>query len=337
MPKVSIIIPIYKVEKYLGECLDSIIHQTLEDIEIICVNDGSPDNCLSIIKEYAQNDDRIIVIDKENGGYASAINTGLKIAKGEFIQIVESDDYCDLNMCKEMYNKIYNTDADFVVADFYFLRNSYKRSVKRSTILEECDKDIEYFNLETLPYIIKKVAFPWKSLYRAEFIKKNNIQMLQDGNGAYEDQPWNATILSLANKILYLNKPFYYYRVFAVGSSSNCGKKSMINYIARRRQAMNILKTNNAWDDEIKENFCASAQIGCFHFFKAISFEFKEEYYNKMQDFLKELLEEKITFKYFSFKKKKEFNKIIKNNYKQFYKIQNFLFIIKNVFKKRKF
>ena len=333
MHKISIIIPIYNVEKYLRECLESIVNQTLNDIEIICVNDGSPDNSLGIIEEYAAKDERIVIISKENGGYASAINAGLEVAKGEFIQIVESDDFCDLNMCEEMYNKIAHTDADFVTADFYYFK-SYN-SIKKRSLLKKEDKNIEHYNIKTLPYIIKSSAFPWKSLYRAEFLRKNDIKMLQDGNGAYEDQPWNASTLSLANKILYLNKPFYYYRIFATGSSSNCGKRNMINYITRRRQALNILKTNNVWTDEIKEYFCASALSGCLHFFKIISFDFKEEYYNKMQEFLQELLTEKITYKYFSKKLKNNYNKILKNDYKHFYKTQIMLNKIKSFFNKK--
>ena len=119
---ISIVIPVYNVEKYLRECLDSIINQTFKDLEIICVNDGSPDNSLSILQEYAAKDSRVVIISKENGGYASAINTGIDVAQGEFIQIVESDDFCDINMCKDMYEKIKDSDADFITADFYTLR-----------------------------------------------------------------------------------------------------------------------------------------------------------------------------------------------------------------------
>ena len=118
MQKISVIIPIYNVEKYLSECLDSVIHQTLKDIEIICIDDGSPDKCGDIADSYAKDDNRIVVIHKENGGYASAINYGLSIANGEFISIVESDDICELNMLEEMYNGIINTNADFLIADF---------------------------------------------------------------------------------------------------------------------------------------------------------------------------------------------------------------------------
>ena len=94
-PKVSILVPCYNVEKYLKQCLDSIVNQTLQDIEIICINDGSTDSTLDIIKQYAKNDDRFVVIDKQNEGYGKSMNRGLDAATGEYIGIVESDDWIE--------------------------------------------------------------------------------------------------------------------------------------------------------------------------------------------------------------------------------------------------
>ena len=333
-PKISIIIPIYNVEKYLRECLDSIVNQTLGCVEILCVNDGSPDNSLKILEEYAEKDKRIKIINKENGGYASAINAGLEVAEGEFIQIVESDDFCDSHMCEDLYNKIKDTDADFITADFYFYRDGAKKPIKTFKYLKDEDAKIESFSLKSLPYIINRPAYPWKSLYRKTFLNKNNIKMLQDGNGCYEDQPWNATVLAFADKILYLNKPYYYYRVFAEGSSTNNGKRSMIKYICRRKQSLEILKENNLYNKEIEEHFCAAALSGCFFFFKKIAFEFKEEYYNEMKDFLVSIIEDKITFKYFSKKMQKRYYKIKNKDFKKFYATQIFINKIKKILKK---
>src|SRR5574344_698890 len=119
MAKVSIIIPIYDVEKYLRECLDSVISQTLTDIEIICVNDGSPDNCKAIIEEYAQKDKRIIVINKKNGGEGQACNIGLDIAKSEYIAILEPDDYIAPEMYEDLYEKAIKNNSDIVKSCFY--------------------------------------------------------------------------------------------------------------------------------------------------------------------------------------------------------------------------
>lgn len=328
--KVSIIIPIYNVERYLEECLNSIVEQTLKEIEILCINDGSTDNSLAILEKFASKDSRIKLINKENGGYASAINLGLATAKGEFIQIVESDDYCNPSMSEALYDKIRNTDADLVTCDFYFLK---KGKTKYCTYLKQQDAKIKDFNLEKTPYIIAKQAYPWKSLYRKEFLLNNNISMLQDGLGAYEDQPWNATILAKAKKILYLNKPLYFYRLDANGSSTNNGSKKLINYINRKRQTFEILNQNNLYFGDIKEYFCDSAVGGCLFFFKRISFEFKEAYYNKMKAFLKELIDSSIKFKYFSKKNKKLFDKIIKEDYKDFYRLEILKHNIKKFFK----
>ena len=114
-PKISIIVPIYNVEKYLPKCIDSIINQTLENIEIILVNDGSTDSCAEIIESYANKDNRIKVIHKKNGGQSSARNMGLDIAKGEYIGFVDSDDWLHYDMYENMYKSIKKVNSDLCV------------------------------------------------------------------------------------------------------------------------------------------------------------------------------------------------------------------------------
>ena len=118
MPKVSIVIPIYNVEQYLRECLESVVNQTLKEIEIICVNDGSTDSSPEILKEYAEKDNRIKVISKPNSGYGHTMNVGIDAAIGEYIGIVESDDYVKLDMYETLYNIAKKNDLDVVRADF---------------------------------------------------------------------------------------------------------------------------------------------------------------------------------------------------------------------------
>ena len=117
MPKVSVIIPVYNVEKYLSECLDSVVNQTLKDIEIICVNDGSPDGSAAILEEYAQKDNRIKVITQENRGLSEARNSGLKIASGEYIAFLDSDDYIDLKFFEQLYKRGIESNSDVVVCE----------------------------------------------------------------------------------------------------------------------------------------------------------------------------------------------------------------------------
>lgn len=309
MPKISIIIPIYNVEKYLNECIESVINQTFEDIEILCVNDGSKDKSLSIIEEYAQKDNRVVVIDKENGGYASAINKGLELAQGEFIGIVESDDYCAPQMYEKLFDKISGTDADYVIGDYYFLS---ERKVKISAYSAGLIADENgYFNLETNPRLLDKSAYPWKALYRKSFLDENNIRMLQDGKGAYEDQPWNMTCLVKAKKIMSVAEPLYYYRVDANGSSTNNGGQKLINYVGRRIQAREILQENGYFEDiEVREYFYSAALKGCYFFYKKIAPEFKPEYYAVMQELFKSGLDEGVTLKYLSKKHKNRYLEI---------------------------
>jgi glycosyltransferase involved in cell wall biosynthesis len=112
MAKISVVVPVYNVEKYLKECIDSIINQTLEDIEIICVNDGSTDSSLEILNDYAKKDSRIIVINKSNSGYGHTMNMGLNAATGEYVGIIESDDFADKNMFEDLYKLAKEYDAD---------------------------------------------------------------------------------------------------------------------------------------------------------------------------------------------------------------------------------
>ena len=338
MPKVSVIIPVYNVEKYLRQCLDSVVNQTFKDIEIICVNDGSPDNSLAILEEYAANDSRIVIINKENGGYASAINKGIEIANGEFIGIVESDDYCATDMYEELYNRIKDSDADFVAGNFYYLKET-KHKVKEYSYCEGLNLDNDgSFNLKSSPNVLVKVAYPWKNLYRKSFLDKNNIRMLQDGKGAYEDQPWNTMVLSKAKKILTLDKPIYYYRVDAAGSSTNNGTRKIINYLKRRAQGRDILIECGLFEGDILEYYYLAALNGGRTFMRTIAKEFKEEYYNVYKELLLPAYEEGLTFKYFPNKKKRRFERIIKydyNKYKNTYYLCEFLGFIKDMVQRR--
>ena len=115
MVKISVIIPVFNVELYLEECLDSVINQSLDDLEIICVNDGSTDSSLSILEKYAKMDDRVKIISQENQGQGSARNKGLSIAKGECIYFIDSDDKIELDTLKDCYDCVKKNDLDFVM------------------------------------------------------------------------------------------------------------------------------------------------------------------------------------------------------------------------------
>ncbi len=119
MCKVSILVPVYNVEKYLRQCMDSLVNQTLKDIEIICIDDGSTDSSPVILDEYAEKDVRVRVIHKSNAGYGHSMNIGLRMARGEFIGIVESDDFADLEMFERLYIIAVEKNVEFVRSNFW--------------------------------------------------------------------------------------------------------------------------------------------------------------------------------------------------------------------------
>jgi glycosyltransferase involved in cell wall biosynthesis len=217
-PKISIIIPIYNVNKYLRECLDSIINQTLKTIEIICVNDGSTDNSLEIIKEYIH-DNRIIIINKNNSGYGDSMNQGLNIASGEYIGIVESDDFIDINMFENLYKIIKKGDIDIIRSNFYLYWEKNKKEALNFKILKNLYNKI--FNPMELQNIFLVQPSIWAGIYKKLFLIKNDIKFLTTPGASYQDTSFFYKTLYKANKIFCTKKAFYYYRQTNSNSSVN--------------------------------------------------------------------------------------------------------------------
>ena len=217
-PRISIIIPIYNVNKYLRECLDSIINQTLKTIEIICVNDGSTDNSLEIIKEYIY-DNRIIIINKNNSGYGDSMNQGLNIASGEYIGIVESDDFIDINMFENLYKLTKKGDIDIIRSNFYLYWEKNKKEALNFKILKNLYNKI--FNPMELQNIFLVQPSIWSGIYKKLFLIKNNIKFLTTPGASYQDTSFFYKTLYKANKIFCTKKAFYYYRQTNSNSSVN--------------------------------------------------------------------------------------------------------------------
>ena len=220
-PKVSIIIPVYNVEQYLPKCLDSIINQTLKDIEIICINDGSIDNSLSILKEYASKDDRIIIIDKENEGQGIARNLGIKKAKGKYIGFVDPDDWVDIQMFEKMYNQAQKLNSEIVICDLIkyqewsdkYLKFNFYAEPKTPTKLKKVYlKPKENLNKEDFcKTLLISPCYAWNRIYKRELLHKNNIcfSVLR----CYEDCIFVLKSHIIANNISYLDDELYYYRL----------------------------------------------------------------------------------------------------------------------------
>ncbi len=211
--KVSIVIPVCNVESFLRECLDSAVNQTLEDIEIICINDGSKDNSLEIIKEYAAQDSRVKVISKDNAGYGHTMNIGMDLAQGEYIGILESDDYADLHMYEDLYKIAVEHDVEFVKADFH-----------RFVIDENGEKKLtrmnvgygKYYNQVLNPSengeLFKLNMQTWTGIYKKSYLDKYCIRHNETPGASYQDNGFYFRTYCWATKIYLVNQPYYMYR-----------------------------------------------------------------------------------------------------------------------------
>lgn len=218
-PKVSIIVPIYNVEKYLDRCMESLLNQTLNDIEIIMVDDGSPDNCPRMCDEYANKDNRIKVIHKKNAGLGLARNSGLEVAKGEYVAFVDSDDYVDCNMYEALYNKAKENKVDAVLCSFYHDDNG---KIKEGCIDGMPGKETTIdFLTDYIPNVIGCLPKEksnqlygysvWDILFSREVITKNSIRFESERDFVSEDILFQLDYASCASKLLLMPKPFYYY------------------------------------------------------------------------------------------------------------------------------
>ena len=217
-PKLSIIIPIYNVNKYLKECLESIINQTLKNIEIICVNDGSTDNSLEIIMQFSY-DNRIIIINKINTGYGDSMNNGFDFVTGKYIGIVESDDFIDINMFKNLYKYTKKGNVDIIRCNFYLYWEKNKKHILYFQIIKELYNKI--FNPIENNNIFFIQPSIWSGIYKKEFLIKNNIKFLQTPGASYQDTSFFYKTLFKSKNVFYTNKAFYYYRQSNLNSSIN--------------------------------------------------------------------------------------------------------------------
>ena len=219
-PEISVLVPIYNVERYLEECLQSLRDQTFEDFEVICINDGSTDSSREIIQRFMDADQRFRVIDKPNSGYGASMNQGLRTARGTYVNILESDDYLEPDGLARMHKVAKDFDAQVVKAGFYFywstpeVRNEYCALVSKQL----CDK------LEN-PQVNQEIFYSkpsiWSALYRRDFLEENDIVFLETPGASYQDAAFNFKVWVSAERVVYLDEAYLHYRQDNEASSVN--------------------------------------------------------------------------------------------------------------------
>ena len=210
-PKVSVVVPTYNVEDYLNEALHSLTSQTLEDIEFICVNDGATDGSLVIMKEYAALDKRFRILDGPNGGYGKAMNRGINAAKGEYLGILEPDDFVQKDMFEKLYAAAKESCADFVKSDFYRFTVNPDGSLKRKSF--QLTHDVTLYNRPLRPIdepdTFYFVMNTWSGIYKIDFLNKWHIRHNETPGASYQDNGFWFQTFCHADKAYFLNKPFY--------------------------------------------------------------------------------------------------------------------------------
>lgn len=247
MIKLSIIVPVYNVENYIVECLESLMSQTLDSIEILVVDDGSKDSSIDKIKSII--DDRVRIIVQENKGLSGARNTGLREAKGEYVTFVDSDDYIGINTAfEEMYNLAKKDDSDLVAGNcIKFYENGKKEKLERNMqFFYNSPMNSEEFFLNSL--LSDRIYAPvWLNIYRREFLKENDLFFME--GVLHEDEEFTPRVLIRANKVSIYDKEFYMYRQ-REGSIMNSGKNKkhgidILKICGSLNSQIDIIKNNN--------------------------------------------------------------------------------------------
>lgn len=289
-PKISVVIPIFNVEDFLAPCLDSILDQTFKDFEVICVNDGSTDSSLDILREYLSKDERIKIIDKDNAGYGHTMNIGIDMASGKYFLIVESDDYILPTMFETLYEAAEENNLDFVKSDFY---RFYGDKGNMVTDYQKLDPTGEYYNkvfsTSEDHNTYKLLMNTWTGLYNLDFLRKNNIRHSETPGASYQDNGFWFKTFYYGKRVMFIPEPFYMYR--RDNPNSSVKNKTKVYAMDAEYDLINDFLEDRGKRADFFDAF-TYAKYHNFHFtMDRIDLEFKKEFlmnssklFNEMKD-----------------------------------------------------
>lgn len=298
MVKVSVVIPIYNVEEFLDECLTGIVNQTLSDIEIICINDGSTDNSLEILNKYANDDDRIIILNQENKGHAVACNRGIDLAKGEYLYLMDSDDMLKTSALEELYDYAKKKSADFVL----FQSNNYSQDedVYYNSAIYSMDNVADFIGDSVVDYndlgdlIFEIPVTPWSKLYDLNFINKINVRfpegLIFDDNIFFWDVLFNATRIAFYRKYFFTRRWYSY-------SSTTAGDLRFIDAIEINNLMLNRFEKYGLLEKYKKVLFNRKIDLNYGRFIR-IKDIYQKEYYTEFNKDCKKIVSDDLYDEY---------------------------------------
>lgn len=313
MVKVSVIIPVYNMEKYLNECLDSIVNQTLKDLEIICVNDGSTDNSSKILKEYANNDSRINIINQENKGLASARNTGLEHVNGDYIYFIDSDDYIEITALEKLYNLSQEKNLDLIIFKLANFDDKTKKTnyhYSDMPFLLDIDREVfTYHDFEE--YLFKVDVTVYTKFFKKELIINDRFP---DGL-IFEDNAFYYDYIFDAKRIFFLDTCLHYRRI-RDDSIISLVDKNHTDIIEIYKVIYKKFKDRKIYD-KYREKLFMRKIDSIYYRFTTINPKYKQYYFDLMKtDFLNQKYEYDNEFDLNKIHKrtKRIFNAVLKSN-----------------------
>lgn len=260
-PLISVIVPIYNVEKYLNKCIESIVNQTYKNLEIILVDDGSPDKCPQICDEWAKKDKRIKVIHKENGGLSDARNTGLDNAKGDFISFIDSDDWISKSMYAILIKEIKKYDCDIIECGINYINDINGEIIRITDCQNKCIFNVDEAMFELVnEKLLHQVV--WNKLYRKECINGFLFKF-----GKYnEDEFWTYRVIHQSKKVMCIPNKLYFYR--------QRGDSIMGNFSAKNIDALEARYERLNFFEEYYPNLVSNEQLRqiylCIYFYQKV-------------------------------------------------------------------
>lgn len=305
---VTVIVPVYNIEKYLAQCLDSLFNQTHKNIEVILVNDGSTDNSINIINKYKEKNSNLVYLEQDNKGVSEARNLALKHAKGEYVLYIDSDDYIEEDMIESLYNKAIETNSDIVICGHNEIYDDTVKGTDVKVLLDMKD-NIIYSGVEVADMMLecKILGTLWNKLFKRELLINHEFyfepgRYIQDWYPVFKE-------VSLAKKVSYVNKALYNYRQRGTSTVNKKNEKLLNDYIYAVSQILEYIQISNLkFDKTSVEKFNLITSESIRYRFCILNLDSGIELYNKFNQIYPSI--EKISL--FEYIKRNDLGKRIK-------------------------